>query len=117
MTRNKLRALARAYRRLPWLIGDALNEMEDERGEDANAYFSIDTGLSEAQLYDFARVARLWPAKDRVFPLVWAYYRDSGSDRGVASRVLASTVKMGWSREQMRACLRKIREMEDGEWS
>ena len=117
MTRHKLRALARAYRRLPWMMGDALNDMEDERGEEANAYLQQDTGLSEAQLYDFARVARHWPPEDRVFHLPWSFYRDAGTEIGVARRVLASTVKMGWSREQMRACLRKIREMEDGEWS
>ena len=113
MTRHKLRAIARAYRRLPWMIGDALNEMEDEGGEDAYAHFEKDTGFSAAQLYDFARLARLWGPKDRVFHLSWSFYRDAGAEIGVARRVLASTVKMGWSREQMRACLRKIREMEE----
>ena len=112
--RAKLRGLARAYRRMPWLIGDALNEAVYRDEGRAHGTFARDSGLSEYQLYDMARVASHWPKKDRVFDVPWSYYRDCGSDLGVAKAVLTSTVKMGWSREDMRRCLRRIREMELG---
>jgi len=110
--RTKLRGLARAYRNLPWMIGDAINEGDRTNGEDVYT-LAGELRLSEAQLYDFARVARVWPRSKRVFDLPWSYYRDAGTDLGVAGAVLSSTCKMGWSRDQMRQCLQRIRKLSD----
>lgn len=109
---SKLRGLARAYRRLPWMIGDAMIALEGEKGEKAFGKFGRETGLSEYQLYDMMRLATMWPQEARVYDLPWSYYRDAGGDRWVANKVLGATIKNGWSRAQMRRCLKLLREHE-----
>lgn len=107
---RRLSALLRAYNKLPWMIGDLLNELEESLGELANAATNV--RFSEYVLYDFARMARLWKKEERTFDLPWSYYRDAGGDKEIATGVLAATERLGWSREQMRECVRKVREME-----
>jgi hypothetical protein len=108
---SKLRGLARAYRRLPWMIGDAMIALEGEKGEKAFGTFGRETGLSEYQLYDMMRLATMWPKSKRVYDLPWSYYRDVGSDAFIANKVLEATIRQGWSREQMRRCVKRVREM------
>lgn len=83
---------------LPWMLGDLLMATDNPQG----------LRLSDTQLYDLDRVARLWPVETRSYPLPWSYYRDAGSDMEVAHKILRATVANGWSREQMRHARRML---------
>lgn len=94
-----LKDLVRMQRAIPWVIGDRLSELDNFEN----------LGLSDAQLYDFDRVARMWPIEYRKYDLPWSYYRDAGSDFEIADAVLEATERNGWSREQMRAARKLMR--------
>ena len=104
--RKLLQALALGYRKIPWLIGDLLNRVEDT----SHSNISDGTGFSDPQLYDFARVAKIFKKEDRLdYVLPWTYFRDAGSDRKYAIPALQAAVRNGWSREQLRQAVRALK--------
>ena len=110
--KEKLREIGTLYRQLPWDIGDLYLALESQFGEKLPGV-AVQIGLSEYQLYDFVRMSNLWPRADRVYALPWSYYRDAGGDIEVARRLLSAADRQGWSRDQIRAARKLLKEKLD----
>lgn len=104
--KSKLIGLSYAYRKIPWMLGDCINAAQDTK----LSSLVDNIGFSSAQLYDFARVADIWPEEERLgYQLAWTYFRDAGSDKAIAKPVLESALRNGYTRDQVRKIVRLVK--------
>jgi predicted ATPase len=94
-------------RMIGFVIGDTILDCEEELGGAAHQAM-LSSGLADSTLLDMARIAARWPAHTRDDSLGYAFYRDAGSDIEVATKLLSSAKKLGWSRADLRQAKRAV---------
>ena len=90
-------------------IGDAILECERQYGESAPEFVAY-SQLSVSQLLDASRVALAFPPEVRDVSLGFHMYRDAGADMSIARAILSAASRNGWSREQLRAAKKALKE-------
>jgi hypothetical protein len=105
----------RAYRMLPWMIGDVCLEFEESRGEEAWQYIDevVDAGeISRDILKDYMRIAEtFWDVDDKKrtklrlgYELsIWKFKEVCNLPLTEALMMLRRARDHGWSTKQLRA--------------
>jgi len=114
---DKSATLMRAYRMLPWLIGDHCNIFVESRGEESWQYIDevVEDGrISESVLRDYMFLADKFGIKERLnYEMsIWSFKEVAGFANEDALKLLRRARKNHWSTKDLRAVAKKKREEE-----